>query len=69
MSGCNTSSRDLGHLPNSNSAGDCPVDVCGVNRYVNKNLASLVSKESSLLCLNPCLKVWTALSARPFDEG
>ena len=29
----------------------------------------LVSRESSVIRLRPCLNVWTAPSARPFDDG
>ena len=69
VSGCNRSNRDLGCLPNSSSAGDRPVVVWGVILYLNKNLDNLVSSDPPWIHLIPCLKVWTALSANPFEAG
>ena len=52
------------------SAGETPVIEDGVILYLNKNLDTLVSKlPSPDILFIPSLKVWTALSASPFDEG
>mgnify|MGYP000146866227 CR=1 FL=1 len=48
--------------------GVSPVVVCGVVRYLNKTLISLVSKPPSE-CLSPSFTMLTAFSARPFDAG
>ena len=69
MFGLSKSNRDLGYLPNINSAGDLPVVVCGVSLYMNNNLESLCSKVPSVCFLRLCLNVCTAHSTIPFDDG
>ena len=58
------SNRDLGCLPNNNSAGDLPVVVCGVSLYMNNNLDSLCSKVSSVYFLRLCLNVYTIIKSK-----
>ena len=59
--------RDL--LPNSSSAGEEPVVLCGVILYVNRTLASLVEKVPDVSFLRPFFTICTALSASPFEAG
>ena len=62
------SNLDFWFLPSSNSAGETPVVVWGVIRYQLKKRETLVSKLPSFDFFIPSLKIWTALSASPFDE-
>ena len=68
-SGFSKSRRDLNCLPINNSAGATPVVECGVIRYLNRNLASFSLTEPPCIWRKLCLKVWTALSAKPLLEG
>ena len=62
-SGWSKSNRDLGCLPNNNSAGERPVVICGVSLYCDKK------REPSHNLLMPCLNVWMAYSTSPLDAG
>ena len=59
----------LNFLLFSISAGDNPVTVCGVIRYLNRNQATLVFRVPPSIFLIDSLNVCTALSANPFDDG
>ena len=63
------SNHDLGCLPSINSAGDLPVVLCGVSLYINNSLESFCSNVPSVSFLKLCLKVCTARSTIPFDDG
>lgn len=62
--GCSRSRWVWGLQPNNSSAGEHPVEVCGVFRYWNRKRASRVSRSPLVFC-NASLNVCTALSARP----
>ena len=69
MFGLSRSNRDLGCLPSINSAGDLPVVLCGMSLYINNSVESFCSNVPSVSFLKLCLKVCTARSTIPFDDG
>ena len=68
-SGLSRSKRERRRCPNSSSAGETPVVVCGVFLYAKRNRESLSSVVPSVIFFNPVLKVFTAVSARPLEAG
>ena len=52
-------------LPHISSAGDKPVELCGVIRYLSKRRESLVLRVPDLRRFIPSLNVCMALSMRP----
>ena len=69
MFGSSKSNRVRGCQPNNNSAGEVPVVVCGVDRYVNKIFDRRACSDPSRAFLRPFFKICTARSANPFEDG
>ena len=68
VSGCNKSKVVRNLLPIRSWAGERPVVVCGVTLYLNRNCVRRCSMGPySLETVD--LKVCTALSASPLEEG
>ena len=66
--GRSRSTRVRGGVFNTNSAGVCPVELCGVTRYRVKTLHRRSSR-LPVVFFNPAFAVCTALSANPLLDG
>ena len=68
MDGRSRSKRVRGGVFNTNSAGVCPVVLCGVTRYRVKKLHRRSSR-LPVVFFNPAFTVCTARSANPLLDG